>query len=182
LIQTESSHELQARDRELTEIAKSIASLAELFKDLSVLVIDQGTLLDSVEFNIEQTAVHMEDSMKELITATRYIHMALKLISNSLIISTDIKRIPENGNVSSCYSSSYLASSLFLSSNPKDITLPLRPPRQYSLPMYIIIIRFYLGHDILFNKQLIVLLTAIRRVLWTSVTLETELVPGCGGI
>ncbi|KAF8798710.1 syntaxin-like t-SNARE protein TLG2 [Phlegmacium glaucopus] len=72
LIQTESSHELQARDRELTEIAKSIASLAELFKDLSVLVIDQGTLLDSVEFNIEQTVVHMEDSVKELTIATRY--------------------------------------------------------------------------------------------------------------
>ncbi|CAA7257479.1 unnamed protein product [Cyclocybe aegerita] len=66
------SHELQARERELTEIAKSIASLAELFKDLSVLVIDQGTLLDSVEYNIEQTAVHMEDAVQELKVATRY--------------------------------------------------------------------------------------------------------------
>lgn len=74
LLQTDSSHNLQTRDRELTEIAKSIASLAELFKDLSVLVIDQGTLLDSVEFNIEQTAVHMEDSVKELTIATRYVH------------------------------------------------------------------------------------------------------------
>ncbi|RPD63789.1 t-SNARE, partial [Lentinus tigrinus ALCF2SS1-6] len=63
---------LQTRDRELTEIAKSIAQLAELFKDLSALVIDQGTLLDSVEYNIEQTAVHMEDAVKELDTATRY--------------------------------------------------------------------------------------------------------------
>ena len=80
LIQTDSSDELQARTRELTEIAKSIASLAELFKDLSVLVIDQGTLLDSVEFNIEQTAVHMEDSVKELTIATRYV-MALKPVS-----------------------------------------------------------------------------------------------------
>ncbi|RPD78360.1 snare-domain-containing protein, partial [Lentinus tigrinus ALCF2SS1-7] len=63
---------LQTRDRELTEIAKSIAQLAELFKDLSALVIDQGTLLDSVEYNVEQTAVHMEDAVKELDTATRY--------------------------------------------------------------------------------------------------------------
>jgi syntaxin 16 len=54
------------RDRALSEIAKSIAQLAELFKDLSVLVIDQGTLLDSVEYNIEQTAIRMEDSVKEL--------------------------------------------------------------------------------------------------------------------
>ena len=63
--------DLQSRDRELTEIAKSIASLAELFKDLSVLVIDQGTLLDSVEYNIEQTAVQMEEAVQELNVATR---------------------------------------------------------------------------------------------------------------
>src|ERR1700733_14823572 len=66
--------DLRTRDRELTEIAKSIATLAELFKDLSSLVIDQGTLLDSVEYNIEQTVVQMEDSVKELTIATRYAH------------------------------------------------------------------------------------------------------------
>lgn len=64
---------LEARDRELTEIAKSIAQLAELFKDLSALVIDQGTLLDSVEYNIEQTAAQMEDAVRELDTATRWV-------------------------------------------------------------------------------------------------------------
>ncbi|KAI0745373.1 t-SNARE [Earliella scabrosa] len=63
---------LETRDRELTEIAKSIAQLAELFKDLSALVIDQGTLLDSVEYNIEQTAVQMEEAVRELDTATKY--------------------------------------------------------------------------------------------------------------
>jgi hypothetical protein len=65
--------DLRARDRELTEIAKSIATLAELFKDLSSLVIDQGTLLDSVEYNIEQTAVHMNEAVKELQIATRFV-------------------------------------------------------------------------------------------------------------
>ena len=65
--------DLRARDRELTEIAKSIATLAELFKDLSSLVIDQGTLLDSVEYNIEQTAVHMSGAVKELEIATRLV-------------------------------------------------------------------------------------------------------------
>ncbi|KAG1775328.1 t-SNARE [Suillus placidus] len=65
-------HDLRARDRELSEIANSIASLAELFKDLSVLVIDQGTLLDSIEYNIEQTSVEMAEAVKELNHATRY--------------------------------------------------------------------------------------------------------------
>ncbi|KAI0930315.1 hypothetical protein AcV5_007066 [Taiwanofungus camphoratus] len=64
--------DLRRRDRELTEIAKSIAQLAELFKDLSAMVIDQGTLLDSVEYNIEQTAVQVQEAVKELDVATRY--------------------------------------------------------------------------------------------------------------
>lgn len=64
--------DLRQRNHELTQIAQSIASLAELFKDLSVMVIDQGTLLDSVEYNIEQTAVQMEEAVRELNTATRY--------------------------------------------------------------------------------------------------------------
>ncbi|CAE6431183.1 unnamed protein product [Rhizoctonia solani] len=63
---------LAARNHEIAEIAKSIVSLAELFKDLSNLVIDQGTILDSVEYNIQQTAVHMEDAVRELDIATRY--------------------------------------------------------------------------------------------------------------
>ena len=65
--------DLRRRDRELTDIAKSIESLAELFKDLSVLVIDQGTLLDSVEYNIEQTATHVQEAVRELNVATRWV-------------------------------------------------------------------------------------------------------------
>lgn len=63
--------DLRQRDRELTEIAKSIADLAVLFKDLSSMVIDQGTLLDSVEYNIEQTAVQVSQAVKELDVATK---------------------------------------------------------------------------------------------------------------
>jgi syntaxin 16 len=73
LVDQQLEPDLRARDRELTEIAKSIATLAELFKDLSSLVIDQGTLLDSVEYNIEQTAVHMNEAVNELDIATRFV-------------------------------------------------------------------------------------------------------------
>ena len=75
--------DLRERDRELTEIAKSIASLAELFKDLSALVIDQGTLLDSVEYNIEQTAIQMSEAVKELDIATRYVYVCFFAIRPS---------------------------------------------------------------------------------------------------
>ncbi|PAV18698.1 t-SNARE [Pyrrhoderma noxium] len=64
--------DLQQRDREITEIARSIGQLAELFKEMSALVIDQGTVLDSIEYNIEQTAVEMHDAVKELKMAEGY--------------------------------------------------------------------------------------------------------------
>ena len=57
----------------------SIAELAELFKDLSVLVIDQGTLLDSIEYNVEQTAVYMNDAVQDLKVATRYVGSVLRV-------------------------------------------------------------------------------------------------------
>jgi hypothetical protein len=68
------------RNRELNEIANSIAQLAELFRELSALVIDQGTLLDSVEYNIEQTTVQMQEAVKELDVATR---LALSFIASN---------------------------------------------------------------------------------------------------
>lgn len=72
IMEVDQTHDLRLRDRELTQIANSIASLADLFKDLSNLVIDQGTLLDSIEYNIEQTSVQVTEAVKELNIATRY--------------------------------------------------------------------------------------------------------------
>jgi syntaxin 16 len=76
-VQAQAGIDIQLRDRELREIAKSIGSLAELFRDLSSLVIEQGTVLDSVEFNLENTVVHMEEAVRELDTATRFVPVIL---------------------------------------------------------------------------------------------------------
>ncbi|KAG8832012.1 hypothetical protein FRC17_002231 [Serendipita sp. 399] len=65
-VQHQVDTQAQDRTRELADIAKNIASLADLFKDLSSLVIEQGTILDSVEYNIERTADAMEGAVKEL--------------------------------------------------------------------------------------------------------------------
>lgn len=59
------------RDREIDQIAKSIAELAELFQDLSSLVIDQGTMLDRIDFNIEHMGQDMNAAVEELNTATK---------------------------------------------------------------------------------------------------------------
>src|SRR6266850_1053837 len=134
--------DLRARDHELTEIAKSIATLAELFKDLSSLVIDQGTLLDSVEYNIEQTGVHMNEAVKELEIATRSVPSRVASDNDSSLIaspsfsfwvirSTGTRRILAGGSASSFSCSSSLGSYWSSSSSPDAIP---QPPFQRPYP------------------------------------------------
>ncbi|KAF9585056.1 hypothetical protein BGW38_004073 [Lunasporangiospora selenospora] len=52
--------------------------LADIFKDLQSMVIDQGTLLDRIDYNVEQTAVHLQDAVHELNEGEKYQKMARK--------------------------------------------------------------------------------------------------------
>ncbi|KWU45095.1 t-SNARE, partial [Rhodotorula sp. JG-1b] len=63
---------IDRRNAEIHSIAQSIADLADMFKDLSSLVIDQGTLLDRVDWNVEQMNTEVKGAVEELTQATRY--------------------------------------------------------------------------------------------------------------
>ncbi|RKP23697.1 t-SNARE [Syncephalis pseudoplumigaleata] len=54
------------RDREIREITRSISELAEIFQDLQTMVIDQGTLLDRIDYNIEQVNASTRGAVEEL--------------------------------------------------------------------------------------------------------------------
>eukprot|EP01041_Mallomonas_annulata_P000099 gene99-139_t len=54
------------RDEEITRIAKSIEELAQIFKELAVLVIDQGTILDRIDYNMEQAVEVAKTGIKQL--------------------------------------------------------------------------------------------------------------------
>lgn len=57
---------IDQRDEEITAIAKSVSELAQLFRELSVLVIDSGTILDRIDYNMEEVVVNFEAAEEEL--------------------------------------------------------------------------------------------------------------------
>jgi len=58
--------QISQRERDILKIVKSITELSEIFRDLSILVIDQGTILDRIDYNLEQTDVYLEEGEKAL--------------------------------------------------------------------------------------------------------------------
>ena len=68
------------REREINDIAKGIIELADIFKDLQTMVIDQGTMLDRIDYNVERMAVDVKAAEKELNVVRRdQLCLALKL-------------------------------------------------------------------------------------------------------
>lgn len=64
--------EVNQRSRDITAVQSSIEQLADLFKDLAVLLVEQGTILDRIDYNIESTRDNVERSINELEQAEQY--------------------------------------------------------------------------------------------------------------
>jgi len=66
--------EMNATDRtqEILNIAKSVHELATLFQELSVLVVEQGSLLDRIDYNVEQTLDNLGKAKTEIDKAERH--------------------------------------------------------------------------------------------------------------
>ena len=60
-----------ARSKEIDEIVKATNDLATLFKELSVLVIEQGTILDRIDYNIEDSLQHAKKGKVHLVEAKK---------------------------------------------------------------------------------------------------------------
>lgn len=54
------------KDEEIQNLVKSINDLASIFKDLSVLVIEQGTILDRIDYNVQEAKDNVQLAVKEL--------------------------------------------------------------------------------------------------------------------
>lgn len=60
------------REREIETIAQGVIDLSNIFQELNSMVIDQGSLLDRIDYNVERTSEHMQAAEKELSVATGY--------------------------------------------------------------------------------------------------------------
>jgi len=63
---------VEERDQEIQKIAVSINELSTIFKELATLVIDQGTILDRIDYNMENVVVSTQRGVKELEKAEKY--------------------------------------------------------------------------------------------------------------
>ncbi|XP_042433083.1 syntaxin-43-like [Zingiber officinale] len=59
------------REREIVQVVESVNELAQIMKDLSVLVIDQGTIVDRIDYNVQNVASSVEEGFKQLEKAER---------------------------------------------------------------------------------------------------------------
>ena len=63
---SDESNVLQKRDKEFGKLLNSVNELASIFKDMQNLVMQQGTILDRIDYNIENAAVKVNEGKKNL--------------------------------------------------------------------------------------------------------------------
>lgn len=63
---------VEEREREIRQIVQSISDLNEIFRDLGAMIVEQGTVLDRIDYNVEQSCIKTEDGLKQLHKAEQY--------------------------------------------------------------------------------------------------------------
>lgn len=64
--------ETQSREQEIQQIAKSAQELAQIFKDLNQLVIEQGTIVDRIDYNMDQAVTKVREGVQQVVKAEEY--------------------------------------------------------------------------------------------------------------
>jgi len=60
------------REQGIKDIEKSVVEVNEIFRDLSVLVSEQGVMIDNIESNIEESTIKTTEGVQELRKANEY--------------------------------------------------------------------------------------------------------------
>ena len=63
---------LQRRDNELNLLLNSVNDLAEIFKDMQTLVMEQGSILDRIDYNIDIASTNVTSGKNSIVKANEY--------------------------------------------------------------------------------------------------------------
>lgn len=94
---------IEQREREINDIAKGIIELSDIFRELQTMIIDQGTMLDRIDYNVEQMGTEVKAADKELNVVRSF---ALdegktgKLTESRLQITNDARRNEKSSSFS----------------------------------------------------------------------------------
>lgn len=67
-----SQNYLEQRDEEIKNLAKGVLEVSMIFREMQSLIVDQGTIVDRIDYNLENTVINLKDADKELTKATHY--------------------------------------------------------------------------------------------------------------
>ena len=71
-INNEIQRKIDNRENAITNVTKDIYELNKLFKEVATMVVEQGSVMDRIDYNIEQTAEKVELGHEELEKARNY--------------------------------------------------------------------------------------------------------------
>lgn len=80
LMEEENTKMIAEREREVSHIVQSISELNTIFKDLAHMVADQGTILDRIDYNVEQTQIQVGQGYQQLQKADAYQRKNRKMV------------------------------------------------------------------------------------------------------
>ena len=80
----ENNIQLRQRDEDLTNLLKSVNELASIFKDMQTLVMEQGTILDRIDYNIDIASSNITSGKKSISKADK--HLKNNCFRNVIII------------------------------------------------------------------------------------------------
>lgn len=75
------------RAREIEKVANSMQQLNGVFKELASLVIDAGTVLDRIDYNLERVADHTSSAVVELGEAERAVRSRRPLVCIAILVA-----------------------------------------------------------------------------------------------
>ncbi|CAF0967201.1 unnamed protein product [Adineta steineri] len=88
----QSLNAIEARHRDIIKIETSIKELHNMFRDLAILVADQGEMIDSIEHNVAKAANYVEVAAKDVNIVTQYVQniRKKKFILVTIIVSVSV--------------------------------------------------------------------------------------------